>query len=475
MVDPRMPAPGVRASLLQILLVVQDDPLRVKLEAALLQHVAPGRLLRCGSLEEVAGMSAEELGAFDVALLSEPWDGLQAVELVHQLEQRGTPMPCVLLVGAPTVEAAVRALRWGVEDYLVRDPTETWLEQLPSALIEAARRGRVRRVREVAEEEIRVSERLLGQIFDGLSVATFVLDAEHRVTHWSRSCEALTGVRASAVTGTGEHWRAFYPDKRPCLADLVVDNAVEAEVDRFYGTKKIHRSTLLEGAWEAEDYFPNFGTGGRWLFFTASPIRDARGKVVGAIETLQDTTDRKQIESALRDSEERYRLLSITDGMTGLYNSRHFFQRLEEEMLRADRHGHALSLLLLDVDDFKRFNDTFGHLEGDQMLRALATVIRNCIRRSDQAFRYGGEEFVVLLPETGLDEAQTAAERIRSQFASVELEPSTSGVQRGTVSIGATLYQRGESGRDFVARADRGAYEAKAMGKNRAVIVPEDG
>lgn len=316
------------------------------------------------------------------------------------------------------------------------------------------------------------SERRLTQIIDGSAVAMFVIDAEHRVTHWNQACAALTSLPANKVVGTDEQWRAFYPDPRPCMADLVLDGAMEERVAQYYGTKKYHPSQVVAGGYEAEDFFPTFGSNGRWLYFTAAPLRDAQGKLIGAIETLQDITEQKRAEEQLRQSEDRYRVLSITDGMTGLYNARHFAQRLRDEMDRAERYHHSLALLVLDVDNFKKFNDTWGHVQGDQVLIQLAECISACLRRTDQAFRYGGEEFVALLPEADLDKAEAAAERIRSLFARCAIMPAPDQEVTCTASIGVTTFVAGESPRDFVARADSGTYEAKRLGKNRVIRIP---
>lgn len=141
----------------------------------------------------------------------------------------------------------------------------------------------------------------LTQLLEGNPVATFVIDAEHRVTHWNRACEVLTGVSAVEMIGRNEQWRAFYAEPRPVLADLIVDQAVEVAVATFYDSK-FKRSELIDGGWEAEDFFPAFGENGRWLFFTAAAIRNDENEIVGAIETLQDVTARKQAEAALHDS-----------------------------------------------------------------------------------------------------------------------------------------------------------------------------
>ncbi|HEX5801943.1 MAG TPA: diguanylate cyclase [Azospira sp.] len=379
---------------------------------------------------------------------------------------------------SPTIDGVFE-----VEDYFTTLPGEPrWLHFAAAPLHDEEGRtiGAIETLvditeRKLAEELIQDSEQRLAQIVDGSAVASFVIDRTHRLTHWNQACAALTGVPASEVLGTNRQWRAFYPSERPCLADLVVDNAPEL-LTRFYGNKKIHRSHIVEGGYEAQDFFPAFGSNGRWLYFTAAPLRNARGEVVGAVETLQDITEQKRAEEELRQSEERYRVLSITDGMTGLYNARHFAQRLCEEMERSQRYRHPLALMVMDVDNFKQFNDTWGHVEGDQVLIRLAECITACLRRTDQAFRYGGEEFVVLLPETDMEAAMAAAERVRTMFADSEISPVADSSVRCTASIGVTLFIPGESPRDFVARADSGTYEAKRQGKNRVIrIMPRVG
>ena len=129
-----------------------------------------------------------------------------------------------------------------------------------------------------------------------------MIDAQHRVTHWNRACSVLTGVPAAEMIGRSEQWRAFYDTARPIMADLVVDGVLESGIDLYYHGK-FSRSLLIDDAYEAEDFFPAFGEGGRWLFFTAAALRNAEGEVIGAIETLQDITERRRAEAALREKE----------------------------------------------------------------------------------------------------------------------------------------------------------------------------
>lgn len=320
-----------------------------------------------------------------------------------------------------------------------------------------------------AEFALRESEAQLAQIVDGSSVAMLVIDSQHRVTHWNHACEVMTGMPARRLVGTDLQWQAFYPSPRPIMADLVLDGANESAVDRLYHGR-FRPSKLVNGGYEAEDFFPHFGEGGRWLFFTAAPLRNAAGDVVGAIETLQDVSERRRAEEALRESEERYRQLSLTDSLTGLFNSRYLHERLTAEFERAIRYRRPLSLLVLDCDNFKSINDNFGHLEGDRVLQMLAGVIAQCLRRSDSAYRYGGEEFVVLLPEASGEAAFSLAERLCAAFAASEVVAADGRSIRCTVSIGVAEYVHGDSATCLIRRADEASYLAKQQGKNRVVM-----
>lgn len=310
----------------------------------------------------------------------------------------------------------------------------------------------------------------LFQIVEGSSVPSFVIDQQHIVTHWNKACEMITGIPATEVVGTRNHWRAFYDEERPLMADLILDDANEHELERYYGSK-FRKSTLIEGSYEAEDFFPHIGERGAWIYFTAAPLYDSQGKVIGTVETLQDFTDRHQAEAQLKESEARYRHLSITDNLTGLFNSRHFYDRLKTEIGRAIRYKHPLSLLMMDVDDFKRYNDTHGHQEGDQVLKRLADVIRNCPRLGDSGYRIGGEEFAVILPDTDIESAKQVAERLRSSFAAMSFLPKPEVVTHSSVSIGVTDYRPYEKFTTLIRRCDAGCYQAKHEGKN-CVVVP---
>jgi PAS domain S-box-containing protein len=158
------------------------------------------------------------------------------------------------------------------------------------------------------ENASRKDEKLLSQIVQGSPIPTFVIDNDHVITLCNKAFENLTGKSADQMLGTRKQWVTFYDSERPVMADLIVDNASPQEFERFYGAK-CKRSTVTEGGYEAEDFFPALGEEGRWILFNAAPLRDADGNIKGAIETLQDITDRKKAEEARRRSARRIRIL----------------------------------------------------------------------------------------------------------------------------------------------------------------------
>ena len=151
---------------------------------------------------------------------------------------------------------------------------------------------------------------LLSQIIRNSPVATFVIDIHHQVVHWNRACEILSGVPAAEVIGTDRSWWPFYSEKRPSMADLLIDGRLHT-VGQYYAGK-YRPSPVLPDAWEAEDFFSGLPDGGKWVAFTATPLTDETGRVIGAIETLRDITAEKRAESAWRET--RHLLHEIIDG-----------------------------------------------------------------------------------------------------------------------------------------------------------------
>lgn len=184
----------------------------------------------------------------------------------------------------------------------------------------------------------------------------------------------------------------------------------------------------------------------------------------------RDIAERQKAHEELEKSEKRYRKLSITDDLTSLYNSRYFYSQLQKEISRTERYHRDLSLALLDIDDFKALNDLHGHLEGDRYLAELGKLIRTAIRETDSAFRYGGEEFALILPETDGSEAVLLTDRVRIAIGGHLCTLGNGSRVSKTVSVGVAQHEQGEDLAVFIKRADQNLYKAKDQGKNQTLF-----
>jgi len=213
-------------------------------------------------------------------------------------------------------------------------------------------------------------------------------DIRGRIIYFSPGAEAMLGLSAATMVGRPCH--DFYHEGR-AAAERIMRLLRESPDGR------VHNHEMQVKA-----------SGGRVIHVSmgASFLKDGRGRVIGTLGVAKDITDRVLLEQRLRE-------LSRTDDLTGLYNQRHFHDRLREEASRAMRQKRKLSMVLFDLDGFKQVNDRLGHLEGDRILRAFAQSLNDNIRKEvDAAFRYGGDEFIILMPETGGPGAMRVARRV---------------------------------------------------------------
>ncbi len=213
-----------------------------------------------------------------------------------------------------------------------------------------------------------------------------------------------------------------------------------------------------------------------WENAIISPVRDDTGKITHYLAIKDDITGRKSIEATLRERNEELEALqvqlreqSIRDPLTGAYNRRFLAEILDKELARAERSRYPVSLLMLDIDHFKDVNDTYGHPAGDEALKTLVEVIENKVRHSDIICRYGGEEFVIILPQTAPTDALRRAEYLR-RILQEAFSHFTDHGRPVTVSIGVAAANEGENSDQLIFRADRALYQAKEAGRNRVML-----
>jgi len=250
---------------------------------------------------------------YDVIISDYQMPEMDGIQFLVEVRARFGQVPFILFTGKGREEVVIQAINSGADFYIQKggEPAAQFAE-LTHKVRQAASRKR-------AEEAIKRSEAQLIAIIQGSPIPKFVIDRDHHVIHWNKALEGYSGISEKEIIGTKQHWRAFYKAERPCLADLLLDGAVEKIPGWYAG--KYSTSKCIDGAYEATDFFPHMGKAGTWLFFTASVIKDDEGNILGAVETLEDITEARLKTEELKEayqkmqaafdhaklSEERYR------------------------------------------------------------------------------------------------------------------------------------------------------------------------
>jgi diguanylate cyclase (GGDEF)-like protein/PAS domain S-box-containing protein len=239
----------------------------------------------------------------------------------------------------------------------------------------------------------------------------------------------------------------------PSAAEILNKSADDIFTDGF--NKLFDDPQIIEYAIEKKDYV-ELRRDGRVLQILASTIQNQEQAVIGSAALIRDVTTEMKLQQELQH-------LATTDALTGWFNRRHLDTSLENELSRSKRYGHEMSIIMFDVDHFKQFNDRYGHDMGDRVLQLIAETIKGVIRGLDIPCRYGGEEFVIILPETDYSCAAAVAERVR-----VAVEQASIDDLSVTISVGLASYPRhpAQTHQQFIEAADKALYEAKAAGRN---------
>ena len=361
---------------------------------------------------------------------------------IAAIRKAAPAIPLIVLTGFNDNDMAVAAVEAGVQDFLIKGDFE-------DAMIERAVRHAI--ARSHLEERLRASEERLKGVLDLAHDAILSTDARQRIVLFNPAAERMFGYRTDEIVGRSlsllipEALRAAHSDHFEGFIREGVESRVMVDRPEVSGLRR-------DGS-----VFP--------LEVSLSRSEGPDGPLFTAM--IRDITDRKRTEAELR-------LMATTDPLTGLANRRHLLERAERELVRLQRFGNPFTLMTLDVDHFKRINDTYGHACGDRALCALAATCVGLLREIDMVGRMGGEEFTIILPETVGDEAMLVADRIRRGIAELRFDSDTPGLEFGfTVSIGVAECH-GEDARieQPLARADHALYEAKAAGRNRVVRAP---
>ena len=303
------------------------------------------------------------------------------------------------------------------------------------------------------EEELCRSENFLSTIFDSIHDPFSIVNHEYRIIKFNDAYARMREKRSGDLFGK-KCYEALH--NRPGVCD-------ECIVDRTFQTKdpcaKEKQLTLSDGST-------------LWIEIYTYPIFDHAGNVSHVIEYTRNITDRKQEEEEKKRMIATLNHLSTTDGLTGLLNRRALNDTLKHEIDRATRYNTNLSLVLCDIDKFKHINDSFGHTAGDRALLSVAMALQKSLRKADIVGRYGGDEFMIILPETSLAGAKRIAEKIRRTVEGLDLEIPWNKQVRVTLSMGvASCCAPVENIDTFVTLADTALYASKEAGRNRVATM----
>jgi diguanylate cyclase (GGDEF)-like protein len=398
--------------------------------------------------------------------------GPSGLELLKQVRRRHSGTDFVLVTAHATVGSAVEALRMGAADYLTK-PIQ-W-DELRLVLERILVRRRLVEENARLRDSLAVVEacRVLASCLEAGDVHAVALDLVLRVAARERG----VAVFRRASLGDGLELRGFREDEASRLRRVLgqqkpidpaaVDHIQELRFGPLWDT--LREAGFGDGAVLAVP-IPGDETECGLLLVPESgrpfaPGVDERSGVVAAHATV-----------ALRNAEryERAKERAFVDDVTEVYNARYLLEAIDREVRRADRYGTELSLLFLDLDRFKLVNDRYGHLVGSQALRQLSRVLLECIRQVDTLARYGGDEFTIVLPDTGHEAARHVADRIRELIETTEFEARRGEVMRLTCSLGvATFPCHGKDRATLLDMADKAMYRAKSEGRNQVCSASE--
>ncbi|WP_434700385.1 diguanylate cyclase [Pseudomonas sp. D1-1] len=300
-------------------------------------------------------------------------------------------------------------------------------------------------------------------IVQSIDVGVVVLDREYRVQVWNTFMENRSGVQPKDAQN--RNFFSLFP-----------------EIDRPWFSRKVESVATLGTpaftVWEQRPYLMRFKsyqpiTGQEEFMYqntTLLPLRSPDNRINHICLVIYDVTDVATNRHQIQAANAQLQLLSSTDRLTGLYNRGHWEASLKAAYARHQRYGNALSLVMLDIDHFKRVNDTYGHQAGDKVIEQVARLLHEHVRESDVAGRYGGEEFGVVLSDTDSAGGQIFAERLRKAVEESLVQYNGQDI-RFTVSLGvADLSQPANDHAELIARADQALYTSKKTGRNRVTV-----
>jgi diguanylate cyclase (GGDEF)-like protein len=304
------------------------------------------------------------------------------------------------------------------------------------------------------------STALPSELLNSIEVGVVILDRTFEVKVWNKFMENHGGMRSVDMVGKSLFSQFSEIDEQ----------WLRTKVDPVFNLK-----SPVFIIWEQRPYLFKFGCNRpvtcaadhMYQNVTMFPIVDKAGHVEQFCMLVYDVTEQALGKLGMEHLNEELKTASRVDGLTGLYNRRYWQERFDEVFKLSKRRGKPSTAMMLDIDHFKRINDTYGHQAGDKVIKMLAALIKRCIRETDLAGRYGGEEFAIILTDSALDNAKVVAERIRQFAQRLEVEHEGKTI-RFTISLGLAEFDSNiKSAMGWLELADQALYEAKQNGRNQ--------
>jgi len=403
------------------ILLIEDNPTDARLIKKMVEEKSWASFdLTCVDKLQ-AGLKHLSNGSADIVLLDLDLPDSKGLDTFIKVHTKEAAVPIVVLTGLDDEKIGLEAVQKGAQDFLVKG-------QVDGNLLVRAMRYAIERKQ--AEEELRRSEEKNRSLLIAIPDIMFRLDKEGVFLEFITAKNFPLWMDASEFVGKN------------------VQDALDKKISRRF--MKCLKQASKTGNTQILQY--QLSVGGKTHHYEARFVA-TWGEEVLAI--VRDFTDQRQAE-----------MMAETDPLTNIYNRRKFSRLLDQEIQRVKRYDRSLSIALLDIDHFKRVNDTYGHDTGDYVLRRITELIKENIRITDILARYGGEEFVIIIPETDVKGASRQIDRMRKAIE----KNSFSGVGNLTISAGITHYMRGDSCKSMITRADKALYLAKEEGRNRVRV-----